>query len=132
MKLFFHPLYLTMAGLLFILNIFDLNNNITTAYVDLLSGKAKCYDQELNERKTLVEQCRTDTCYVPSLKNVPSTIFFTDIKSIKDTTNLWVNELYAKYMAKHYIISAPTSVVIKSNFETIKETAKELRAKMTE
>lgn len=113
------------------LNIFDLNNNISTAYVDLLAGKAKRYDAELNERKILVENCSSDTCYVPSLKNIPSTIFFTDIKSTTDTTNLWINELYAQYMGKDYVIGKPPSFTIKSNFESLKEMAKELRVKIT-
>jgi len=112
----------------FIISAFDLNNNITTAYIDLISGKAKRYNEELIERDTLVSNCKTDTCFVPALINVPKTIFFTDIKAPnEDDLDLWINQDYSAFMHRNYILSLSPRPSIKTNIETIKEMGKSIR-----
>src|SRR5262249_51541215 len=49
---------------LFAATLLDLNNNVSTAYIDVLSGKAAAYDQALSDRAAMVNACKTDTCKV--------------------------------------------------------------------
>ena len=122
--------FLSIAVTTFAVTVFDLNNNISTAYIDLISGKAIKYDKELSERDEIAKLCKTDTCYVPPLKNVPKTIFFTDIKSLgEDTTNFWINEVYSTFMHSGLVVTSGFQPPLKSNLETIKETGKNIRSK---
>src|ERR1700743_2102828 len=51
---------------LFFACLLDLNNGISTAYIDIVSGKARPYDQVLTDRARPVSACNTDTCHVPA------------------------------------------------------------------
>ncbi len=113
--------------LLFFVNLFNLNNNISTAYIDIVSGKAIKYNTEMNTRMQSVQHCTADTCYVPPVSDIPQTIFFTDIKCTADSVDLWMNKAYAAYMgAKYVLVTAPLPPV-KTNMETIKDYGKEVR-----
>jgi len=56
-------------------------NNINVAFEDLFSGSAYNYNRQLNERYQAIEDCKTDSCRVDSLLNIPKTIFYKDITS---------------------------------------------------
>jgi hypothetical protein len=116
--------------LLFFLNIFDINNNISTAYIDLISGKAKKYENELIDRQKLIKLSTSDTCIVKPLTEIPKTIFFTDIMSIADTAEFWNNEGYAKYFGKSFVITESKAPPIKSNAQTLEELGKQIRRKI--
>jgi hypothetical protein len=112
----------------FVMTVFDLNNNITTAYIDLISGKAAAYSNELGERDEMVKLSKTDTCIVAPLSNIPKTIFFVDIKSHnEDPINLWINKDYSAFMHSGLVFTSAPLAPIKSNLETIKETGKNFR-----
>ena len=61
-------------------NIFDINNNIATSYVDLVTGKAKNYNEQLKKRYQLINNNNSNeySIKLPSLKNPPKTIYFKD------------------------------------------------------
>lgn len=74
-------------------------NNIQTAYQDWLSGDAKKYNQQLENRYKLItekkaELTEKDTLVVSALDKKPKTLFFNDIGEKPDD---WRNKSYAKY-----------------------------------
>ncbi|HVX49488.1 MAG TPA: DUF6056 family protein [Chitinophagaceae bacterium] len=116
-----------MAVLLFFLGIADINNNISTAWIDVVSGKAKQYNKQLNQRAVFAKRCTQDTCLVPALTVVPKTIFFEDIKWAGDSVDLWLNRAYSAYMGKHYITTNAPLPPAQSNIETVKNLGKQVR-----
>ncbi len=118
--------------LLFFLHVFDINNNISTAYIDFISGKAKKYETELIERQKLIKLSTSDTCIVKPLTEISKTIFFTDIMSIADTAEFWNNEGYSKYFGKSFVITESKTPAIKSNIQTLEELGKRIRGKIFE
>lgn len=70
------------------------NNNIRTAYADLLSGKAYAYDQSLKKRYEIILENKAQQIVVPKLENLPKTIHFEDIR---EDSNHWINQCYESY-----------------------------------
>ncbi len=118
---------MVLIVLLFFMDLFDINNNITTAYIDLVSGKARRYNIQLNERMDVVKQCRQDTCIVKALSDVPKTLFFTDIKSKQESEAFWMNEAYARFVGVKFVLVDAPLPPIKTNLETIREFGKQAR-----
>lgn len=122
-----HPAWYTIAALLFFVNLFDINNNISTAWLDVVSGKAKRYDTELSERAVLAQHCTQDTCLVAPLTTIPKTIFFTDIKSTGDSNFFWMNEAYSAYFGKGYILVNAPLPPVQPNMEDLRNLGREMR-----
>lgn len=87
--------------LFLILSIFSIvvakPNNIREAYLDILKGTAYHYDQEMDERYRLIENCSQDTCNIPALKNKPKTILSSDLSSDPTHENFYYNACIADY-----------------------------------
>jgi len=124
------PLLLKIAVILFFINVLDINNNISAAWIDVLSGKEKKYDTELTERAVTAKQCLKDTCLVTPLSALPKTIFFEDIKCTSDSVDLWVNKAYSAYFGKGYIVTSAPLPPEQSNMETLKNLGREIRENM--
>lgn len=122
-----HHLLFKAAVVLFAAGVLDINNNVSTAWLDLVSGKAKKYDSELNERANVAVRCIQDTCFTAPLTTLPKTIFFTDIKSTSDSIDLWMNQAYTSYFGKGYIITNAPLPPVQSNMETLKNLGREIR-----
>lgn len=56
-------------------NYFDINNNVGTAYLDLMSNRASTYNTTCLENYKLLQTCNTDTCYINAPKNTPTTLY---------------------------------------------------------
>jgi hypothetical protein len=89
--------------LLFIMIFIQLSqeNNIRTAYSDLVSGKAYNYDMELKNRYKIIRNTSKDTILVPMLSFKPRTIYFGDITN--DSYD-WRNQVYDSYYKPKTII----------------------------
>lgn len=70
------------------------NNNIRVAYLDLVTGKAYAYNQELKNRYLIIRESKEQELIVPGLKNKPKTIFF---EEIRENPNHWINQCYKSY-----------------------------------
>jgi hypothetical protein len=79
----------------------DDNNNIRTAYADLITGKALQYDRELTNRYKIIRESQENKCEVNKLNELPETIYFDDIT---DNSEDWRNKEYATYFHKGVII----------------------------
>jgi hypothetical protein len=112
---------------LFLANMFDINNNISTAYLDIVSGKARQYDRELTARLRTAKECKSDTCYVPALSAIPSTIFFTDIRPRTDSTGLWINYYYSQYYHVKFVVPDHPPPVATPNIETLRTIGRSVR-----
>jgi hypothetical protein len=109
------------------MTVLDINNNISTACIDILSGKAVTYNTELNERMRLMQNSHEDTCYVPPLTALPKTIFFTDIKCTTDTLDFWMNDACAAYAGKKYVLVTAPLPPVTSNTDALRDVGRNLR-----
>ncbi len=75
-------------------------NNIKTAYYDLLGGSASGLNAQMNERYEQIRQCSSDSCEIDSLKNVSRTLFVEDITNDPKFDN---SDWYAKFFNKKSI-----------------------------
>jgi hypothetical protein len=120
-----------VAGLaLFAATLLDINNNISTAWIDIASGKARAYDQVLRDRGAQVSACKTDTCNVPALPDAPATLFYTDIRPLSDATGLWINFYYSSYWRAGFVVPDAPPPVPASNLETLRNMGKGLRSRI--
>jgi hypothetical protein len=75
-------------------------NNISRAWHDLNDGIASAYDRELNNRYKTLQTVDCKKCAVSKLKNVPKTLFFSDISEKTDNAML---KSYAYFFNKDSI-----------------------------
>lgn len=130
-----HPMGCALLGLgLFAATLLDLNNNVSTAYIDLLSGKAAAYDEALTGRdakaRASASTGKSDTCRVPALPDAPATIFFTDIRPLSDRSGLWINGHYSNYWHSGFVVPDAAPPVPISNLETLKGLGKAMRSRI--
>ncbi|HXB08150.1 MAG TPA: DUF6056 family protein [Puia sp.] len=126
----YSPAFAILGLLLFLSSLFDINNNISTAYVDIIAGKAKQYDVELINREQKIKECQSDTCYVRALSDIPSTLFFTDIRPLSDPTGLWINKCYSTYFNAGFIVPDNPPPIAKPNIESLRTLGKTMRARL--
>lgn len=110
-------------------NIFDINNNIATSYVDLITGKAKNYNEQLKKRYQLISNNNSNeySIKLPALKNPPKTIYF---KDISEDIHFWANIDCKNYWkCKPYIYLEKEEENLNTNFETLKQFGKKIRSK---
>lgn len=90
-----------IAALIICFFIFRYGQNLHIMYADIRLGIAKRYDQEMTQRYTKIRESKSDTVYVASLKNIPKSLCFDDIKTTEK--HLW-NKCYADYFKRKVII----------------------------
>lgn len=119
----------TLALAIFILSILNIDNNISTAYVDLISGKAKAYDTALTQRYSLLEASDCQVCEVPPLPAVPATIYFHDLISREERHKPgidmeWINRGVANYFGKDSVYLSVPNPPVMDNLSTLRNIGK--------
>jgi hypothetical protein len=77
-------------------------NNITTAYADIIKGRAYRYNIILNDRYKLIDQtAKGALLMVDSISIIPKTIYLTDIN--QDST-YWYTKCYSGYFKRNIIL----------------------------
>lgn len=94
------------ALLIFLGGVAGVDNNIKTAWVDLLGGGASRFDHENAQRHAAIRSSPTPDVVVPALKARPKTLFFNDLTT--DPTN-WRNTGCASFFRKHSVTLDATS-----------------------
>lgn len=108
-------------------NVFNINNNVVTSYVDLITGKARNYNNELEKRDLIIKnnQSNQKIITLPLINNVPRTIYFNDISNDE---NYWANKSYREYWnCKSKIKKEEGKEYNCSNFEALKLFGKDIR-----
>ena len=118
------PVIPAIALLLFLLQILSVENNISTSYVDLLSGKAAAFDEALQKRYALLSASEKDTHVVSPLPAVPKSIFFADILPGKENIGHDLNKGFAEFWDKRAIYLRSPNPEIKDNLTTLREFGK--------
>ncbi len=85
-----------IAPLVIFMFLYKENNPIRVAYSDILKGRAYNYAMQLDDRKTLLLNCKSDTCIVPFIKNPPHIIYEPTLDLTTDP-NDWKNKSQATY-----------------------------------
>lgn len=93
-------------GIIIFLSLFS-DNNITSAYHDLLTGKAYKYNDEMVARFKLIKNCKEQECVLPSLNNAPQSIYISEVMGLTNDKNNWKNKEIARYFRKKSIIIQP-------------------------
>ncbi|MHC2993099.1 hypothetical protein OB13_16500, partial [Pontibacter sp. HJ8] len=118
------PVLPAVALLLFALSLFSIDNNITTAYVDLLSGKAAAYDKALDQRYATLATSDCEECAVAPLPAIPKTIYFSDILEGPQNNDMWINRGFADYWNKKAVHLSAPNPPLQDNLTTIRKTGK--------
>ncbi|NDK54608.1 DUF6056 family protein [Pontibacter fetidus] len=123
------PVPAAFALLIFLLSIVQIDNNISTAYVDLASGKAAAYDKALNQRYTLLRNSDCAECIVAPLPAIPKSIYFADIVSRSEKPEngidmTWINKGVAAYFGKSEVYLAAPNPPVQDNLTTLRQAGK--------
>ncbi len=95
------PKFIYAAALVILLFFVIRDNNITTAYKDLFSGKASEFNREVNDRYDMILKSGSDSLQIDTVRTVPETFFYQDIT--KDPKRPF-NTGYQNYFNKKYIV----------------------------
>lgn len=95
------PGYTYAVAFLIILALLVKDNNIKTAYSDLISGKAQKFHNDLETRYSKIQNEISDSCIVDGLEEVPESLFFMDIDYVPTTV---YNKGYQMYFNKKSIV----------------------------
>jgi hypothetical protein len=77
-------------------------NNITRTYDDLLSGRAKGYQQQMTERRGIVSGFQGQVCVLQPIHDRPFVLYFEDIAPDADD---WKNTAFSKYYGKKCVLA---------------------------
>lgn len=100
------PKFIYAAALIIIAFFIFKENNFTTAYKDLFSGKASEFNREVNDRYEMISGSNSDSLQIDTIRNVPGTFFYQDItRDPKRPFNIG----YRNYFRKKYIVRKPYS-----------------------
>ncbi len=108
-------------------NLLNINNNIITSYVDLITGKAENYDKEIQKRNLIIQNNSSNQRIITlqKINNAPGTIYFNDISNDE---NYWANRSYKEYWnCKSKIKIKEGTSYNCSNFEALKSFVKDIR-----
>ena len=95
------PGYIYAVTFLIILALLVKDNNIKTAYSDLITGKAQKFHNDLEKRYSKIQNEISDSCIVDGLEEVPESLFFMDIDYVPTTV---YNKGYQMYFKKKSIV----------------------------
>ncbi|MGV3540636.1 MAG: DUF6056 family protein [Rufibacter sp.] len=112
-----------LFALLF-LQVYSMEGPVMTAYLDLLTGKASQYDQEMKARYKKLESTACSSCPLPNLSAVPNTLHFKDITVKGDTVEWWVNEGVAGYWQKEEVYLTNPNPPAEDNVTSLRNWAK--------
>lgn len=118
------PIIPAVAMLLFLLNLLAVENNISTAYVDLVSGKAAAYDEALKRRYAAMAASDCQECTVDPLPAIPKSIYFMDILEGPENNDFWVNRGFADYWGKDAVHLSAPNPPITDNLSTLRKSSK--------
>lgn len=114
--------------ILFLRLVLDINNNISTAYLDVLSGKAKVYNKELNQRYSYLKKSSCDVCFVEPLSALPKSLFVGDVTTNPEERDLLVNRAFREYWHKEGIyLSASNPIIEEENLETLRSIGSKIK-----
>jgi len=95
------PAYVNAVAFLIILALLVKDNNIKTAYTDLISGKAQKFHNDLEIRYSKIQNEISDSCIVDGIVNIPESFFFMDLDYVPTTV---YNKGYQMYFNKKSIV----------------------------
>ncbi|GAB3193822.1 hypothetical protein GCM10027293_00510 [Pontibacter aydingkolensis] len=130
-----HNFVLYLAVLfLFLRHVINIDNNISTAYLDLLSGKAAKHNDELNKRYALLKSSNCQVCIVEPLTDMPKSLYLYDITQyipakdspINRTQKLFWNKK-GIYLSKPGPSGWPTD---ESNLETLHSIGRQIKHRL--
>lgn len=104
----YSPVLASFVMFTFLLLVFNIDNNISTAYLDLLSGKAERHNRELNDRYAFLKTSGCQNCIVKPLSEMPKSLYIYDLTPYIEGTESPVNAAMRKYFKKESIyLSSP-------------------------
>lgn len=109
---------------LLLLSSINLDTNISTAYLDLLSGKAAQYNLELSLRNQRIEESACKNCEVEPVSAIPASIHFLDLQTSEAGESEWINKDYALFWAKESVILTRPSPPVEDNYSTLTKVGK--------
>lgn len=112
--------------ILLLLHTLAIENNIITAYTDLVSGKAAAYNNALEERHQYLSRSTCSTCAVPPLPALPATLHFMDMEAGTANADMWINEGVAAYYHKKAVYLSAPNPEVKDNLSTLREAGKSI------
>ncbi|RDV15539.1 hypothetical protein DXT99_08605 [Pontibacter diazotrophicus] len=120
------------APLLFLLllSLTNINSNITTAYLDLISGNAQVFDEELNRRYSYIYHSSCSSCSVPALSVLPKSLYILHMLPKSESEEMGVNDSFAAYWGKQHVELEGPVPDIKDNIEIVKDIGKGLRNRL--
>jgi hypothetical protein len=86
-----------ILSIMFGLQFFNNDNNVTTAYLDLLTKQAQQSKITLQQRDKQLREGSGKTIFVDPLQRVPASLFYKELADTTATENIWINQQAAVY-----------------------------------
>ncbi len=116
--------------IMFAILVLSLESNITTAYLDLFSGKAARFDQELKARYQFLRTSNCSTCPITPVTTLPKSLYIFSELRTDEVVEMGVNKEFATYWGKsNTYLTGPTPEV-KDNFATLKDVGRRIQRQL--
>lgn len=94
------PAFISVTAILLLLLTLTFENNIKTAYQEIIDGSAKKYDDEMKTRYSYIAESKTDTVIIRKITEVPKSFFLLDISN---DPGVFYNQGYSRFFNKKAI-----------------------------
>lgn len=115
---------------LFFLQTFNLESNVTTAYLDLLSGRAATFDRELNARYRYLARSSCSSCPITPVSELPKSLFIFNALRPDELEEMGINNEFTAYWKKSDTYLTGPTPAIPDNTTILKNIGKKIRARL--
>ncbi len=113
---------------MFAMLVFNLESNATTAYLDLLSGRAALFDRELSTRYEYLKTSSCTSCPITPVTALPKSLYIFSNLRPDEVEEIGINNEFAAYWGKSNTYLTGPTPIIPDNISILKRIGKDLRA----
>ncbi len=118
------------AFAIFFLLLTDVNNNISTAYLDLLSGRAEQFDDELKARYSYLKSDACYNCAIDPISTLPKSLYIHHMLPVEELDEMGIRGAFVDYWGKNSVtLNGPTPEAV-DNMDAVKNLGKKIQHKL--
>ncbi len=120
----------TVLMAMFTIQTFSLESNVTTAYLDIVSGRAATFDQELNARYRYLKKTDCSPCPITPVSVLPKSLYIFSALRPDEVEEMGINNDYAAFWGKSATYLTGPTPAIQNNLTTLKDIGKKLQKQL--
>lgn len=121
------PLVTSILAAMFTLQTFSLESNVTTAYLDLISGRAATFNRELNARYRYLKTSDCTSCPITPVTELPKSLYIFNELRPDEVAEMGITDDFAVYWGKQETYLTGPTPAVPDNLTILKNIGKRLQ-----